>query len=187
MELVLSPADRARLASMVRPLVESVSAGAGSVLGPRAAGRPYGEAIARRDSATNHARSFSRATARCRARRSCRRNRANRTQLAACQPGALSKTPNFEASPARMPKAQEQEAEPVPSRKRSVAFIRGAIPDGVTTSELALADRAQTDAVDFTPVAPGASVTEPNSVLPPKAGSLACPLVKDRTRRRIAH
>ena len=84
----------------------------------------------------------------------------------------------FEASPGWMPKAQEQDAEPVPSRKRSVAFIRGAIPDGVTTSELALAGRAQTDAVDFTPVAPGASVTEPNSVLPPKAGSLAVPSSK---------
>jgi len=79
----------------------------------------------------------------------------------------------FEPFPAWMPKAHEQEAEPVPSRRRSVAFVRGAMP-GVTASELGLAGRTPTDEIGFTPVAPGASVTEPSlAALPPKAGSPA--------------
>jgi hypothetical protein len=53
------------------------------------------------------------------------------------------------------------------------------MPAGVTASEIPVAGRAPTDAVDFTPVAPEASVTEPSmAALPPKAGALAVPSSK---------
>jgi len=62
------------------------TAGAGSILGSRAARRPYNKSIACPHSAINSTCGFPRAPARCCARRSCRRDRANRALLAAGKP-----------------------------------------------------------------------------------------------------
>ncbi len=172
-ELVLSPADRARLASMVKPLVESAKPRepeASWDLAPLdgLAVKPSRAAIPQ---PTKPAVSPAppRATAPAVVATEIPNSEPSLQTANLVPPGDI----DFEASPAWMPKAQEQEAEPVPSRRRSVAFLRGAMP-GVTASELALAGRTSTDEVSFTPVAPGASVTEPSvAALPPKAGSLA--------------
>jgi hypothetical protein len=178
-ELVLSPADRARLASMVKPLVESAKPREpeaswdlapldGLTVKPSRAAIPQSIQPAV-SPASPHAASPAVVAAGIR-----------QTELTLQTAAALAPADDIalEPSPAWMPKAWEQEAEPVPSRRRSVAFIRGAMPCGVTASELPLAGSAQTDGVDFTPVAPGASVTEPSSALPPKAGNLAVPSSK---------
>jgi hypothetical protein len=81
----------------------------------------------------------------------------------------------FQAFPGReLPTAREQEAEPAPSRRRSVAFLRGALP-GADTSEIAPADLAQPGRVWLTAAAPAASSGNETSAIPldPKAGSLA--------------
>ncbi len=49
----------------------------------------------------------------------------------------------FQAAQPRLPKAHEQPAEPAPSRRRSVAFVREAVPVAADTSEPALADFVQ--------------------------------------------
>jgi hypothetical protein len=85
---------------------------------------------------------------------------------------------NFQAAFLRLPKAQEQSAEPAPSRRRSVAFVREALP-GVSTSELALADLTQPGELRLTPAVPATNgqsdCGDETSALPldPKAGSLA--------------
>ena len=183
MELVLSAADRARLAAlvnpvMIKPLVESAKPREPEVFWDLAPldGLTVQPSLAAIPQSIQPAVSLASPRA------------ASPAVVAAgipqyeltLQTAALAPSDEiaFEASPARMPKAQEQEAEPVPSRRRSVAFLRGAMPSGVTASELPLAGRTQTDAVDFAPAAPAAGVTEPSSALPPKAGSLAVPSSK---------
>jgi hypothetical protein len=80
----------------------------------------------------------------------------------------------FQAALLRLPKAHELPMEPAPSRRRSVAFIREALPFA-DTNELAVAGFAQPSQVPHTP-AKGADETaiETNvAPLDPKAGSLA--------------
>lgn len=175
-ELVLSPADRARLASMVKPLVESAKPREpeaiwelapldGLAVKPSRAAIPQPPEI-EVSPAVSPASPRMTAPAVVAAEIPQFELSLQTANLAPSDDIA------FQPSPAWMPTAQEQEAEPVPSRRRSVAFVRGAMP-GVTASELGLAGRAQTDEV-FQPAAPGASVTEPSvAALPPKAGSMA--------------
>jgi hypothetical protein len=80
----------------------------------------------------------------------------------------------FQASPGRLPKAHEQPVEPAPSRRRSVAFLRWALP-GANTSGLALADRTPSSEVRLAPKKAGDEpIHEVNPApLPPRAGALA--------------
>src|SRR5208337_69527 len=158
-ELVLSPADRARLASMVKPWVESAK--------PREPEASWElaplDGLAVKPSRPTIPQPLKPAVSPAPPRV------AAPTLVAAeippsefsLKPANLSPSGDIAltASPAWMPKAQEQEAEPVPSRRRSVAFVRGAMP-GVSPCELALAGPAPAAEVCFTPVAPGASVAE---------------------------
>jgi hypothetical protein len=81
----------------------------------------------------------------------------------------------FQAAPLRLPKAHEQPAEPTPSRRRSVAFVREAVPVAADTSELALADFAQPGELRPTPPKGGIDAASETDVAPigPKAGSVA--------------
>ena len=57
----------------------------------------------------------------------------------------------FHPAPGRMPQAHEQQAEPAPSRRRSVAFVRGAMPGG-EKSELGMANFAPAGDARLQPV-----------------------------------
>jgi hypothetical protein len=84
----------------------------------------------------------------------------------------------FQAALLRLPKAHEQPVEPAPSRRRSVAFVREALP-GVNTSGLAWADLAHPDQVRPAPLQAGNETANETAneisaaPLHPKAGSLA--------------
>jgi len=177
-ELVLSPADRARLAALVNPPLESVK--------PREPEASWDlaplDGLTVKPSRAPIPQSIQPAVSPAPPRAAAPAVvAAEIAQTELCLQQASPVPSNdivFQAFPAWMPKASEQETEPVPSRRRSVAFLRGAMPAGVTASEIAVAGSVPTDAVDFTPVAPEASVAEPNSALPPKAGTLAVPSSK---------
>jgi hypothetical protein len=81
----------------------------------------------------------------------------------------------FQAALLRLPKAYEQAVEPAPSRRRSVAFVREALPWVHTTSELALAGLAQPGEIRPTPPQTGNETANGNNAAPldPKAGRLA--------------
>ena len=81
----------------------------------------------------------------------------------------------LQAAPLRVPKSHEQEAEPVPPRRRSVAFVRATLT-GATPGGLGWADLTEPGEVELTPVvsASGEGIIEVSLVpLHPKAGSLA--------------
>jgi hypothetical protein len=84
----------------------------------------------------------------------------------------------FQSATLRLPKAQEQEVEPAPPRRRSVAFVRRALP-GAEIGGLAWADLTRQGAVSLTPVVsttngqPKAGDEISAVPLHPKAGSLA--------------
>jgi hypothetical protein len=91
------------------------------------------------------------------------------------KPAGLTPAGDIQFRPARghLPQAHEQPVEPAPSRRRSVAFLRGALP-GVAPNELARADLAPGGNVRFTPVSPAAGSEEASvSALSPKAGGIA--------------
>src|SRR5580704_3326032 len=77
----------------------------------------------------------------------------------------------FQAAQLRLPKAHEQSVEPAPSRRRSVAFVREALPWVNVPSELALAGLAQPGEVRPTP--PLATNGTGAAPLDLKTGSLA--------------
>jgi len=80
------------------------------------------------------------------------------------------------SAPPHLPKAHEQEVEPVPPRRRSVAFVRATLT-GAAPSGLAWADLTKPGEVELTPVVSatsGVGMIEGSLVpLHPKAGSLA--------------
>jgi hypothetical protein len=76
----------------------------------------------------------------------------------------------FQAALLRLPKAHEQSAEPAPSRRRSVAFVRVALP-GVRSSGLAPADFAKPREMRLTPPKNGNQISA--APLHPNEGSLA--------------
>jgi hypothetical protein len=84
----------------------------------------------------------------------------------------------FQAAPLGLPKAHEQSAEPAPSRRRSVAFVRAAL-QCVNTNELALADFTPSGEMRLAPPEDGnetANTTaNTTNVAPvyPKAGCVA--------------
>jgi hypothetical protein len=82
---------------------------------------------------------------------------------------------DFEAAPLRLPKAHEQPVEPAPSRRRSVAFVREALPGVNATSELALAGLTQPGEARPAPRLPGNETVSENNIAPlhPHAGRLA--------------
>ncbi len=80
----------------------------------------------------------------------------------------------FQAALLRLPRAHEQSVEPAPSRRRSVAFVREALPWVNTTSELALAGLAQPGEVRPTPPHSGNGAANGNNApLDLKTASLA--------------
>lgn len=81
----------------------------------------------------------------------------------------------LQAAPLRVPKSHEQEVEPVPPRRRSVAFVRATLT-GATPGGLGWAGLTEPGEVELTPVvsASGEGIIEVSLVpLHPKAGSLA--------------
>ena len=85
----------------------------------------------------------------------------------------------FQAAPPRPTKAHEQEVEPVPPRRRSVAFVREALPGADVNFELAWAPLTKPGEVSLTPAVSATNGklnigSEINTVpLHPKPGSLA--------------
>jgi hypothetical protein len=80
----------------------------------------------------------------------------------------------FQAAPLDLPKAHQQSAEPAPSRRRSVAFVRAAL-QCVNTNELAVADFTPPDEMQLTPPEGGNEAANTTNVAPlhPKAGCVA--------------
>jgi hypothetical protein len=76
----------------------------------------------------------------------------------------------FQAALLRLPRAHEQSAEPAPSRRRSVAFVRVALP-GVRSSGLAPADFAPPREMRLTPPQAGNQINA--APLDPNESSLA--------------
>jgi hypothetical protein len=76
----------------------------------------------------------------------------------------------FRAALLPLPKAHEQSAEPAPSRRRSVAFVRVALP-GVLSSGLASADFAPPDEMRLTPPQDGNQISA--TPLDPNDGCVA--------------
>ena len=82
---------------------------------------------------------------------------------------------SLQPSPGWLPKAKERDLEPVPSRRRSVVFLRAALHSDETTN-LAVAGLARWDTLRFTPAAASRHViVEPGTAapLPPAPGSVA--------------
>ena len=79
---------------------------------------------------------------------------------------------SFEAAPGVAPQAPLPQAEPAPSRRQSIAFVRGALP-GASVNGLALADLTQSNQARITPVAPQTAPALAPTAVHPKAGALA--------------
>src|SRR5579862_8910120 len=181
-ELVLSPADRAQLASaeiasaeiasMVEPLVESAK-------------DPIPEPSSELASFEAVLQPFRLADAKpAKAEVSPASCRSTAPALVAAKipqsdpwlkPAGLAPIGNvaFQAAPGRLPKAHEQQTEPVPSRRRSVAFVRGAMPGG-EKSVLGAESFAATDDEPLKPVTATSTVTDTKiGPLDPKPARLA--------------